>query len=377
MRLLIALQYYVPHRTGYTLHVQRIAEALAARGHSVTVLTAHHLSQLPECETIAGVEVVRLAAPIRISRGAVMPSYLLHAWRYGAKADAIWISTPLLETALWAGIASLRRKRFVITHHGDLHLPQGIANRFIELFTRANYRIAARAADVIVGYSNDYAHFSPYLRPYANKVSVIYPPITIPFPDPSATLALRQQLNPTCGPIIGFAGRFVQEKRPDLLLLAALRLKQRFPNLRLVFAGQHDLHYENTWALCEPLMAQLGDSVVFLGLIEDAQLLANFYAACDVLALPSTSECFALVQVEAMLCGTPVVASDIDGARVPVMVTGMGRLFKSGSEEALTDMLADVLTSPSKYVVERGQIAKIFNFEDTVNAYEAVFKGQK
>lgn len=376
MRLLIALQYYLPHRTGYTLHVQRVAEALVARGHSVVVLTAHHLPHLPKHEIVAGVEVVRLSAPIRISRGAVMPCYPWHAWRLASGADAIWISTPLLETAIWAGIAKLKKKRFVITHHGDLHLPSGLLNRFIEHFTHANYRIAARAADTIVGYSADYARFSPYLRPYAEKLAVIHPPILIPRPDPAATASLRQKLNSTDGPIIGFAGRFVQEKRPDVLLRAALQLKSTYPDLKIVFAGQHNLAYENTWRECAPLIQQLGDSVVFLGLLEDAQQLANYYAACDVLALPSESECFALVQVEAMLCGTPVVASDIDGARVPITVTGMGRLFECGNVEALTRTLAEVLAEPHRYQVKREDVARIFSFENTVRAYETVFGGK-
>ncbi|MGD9943173.1 MAG: glycosyltransferase family 4 protein [Burkholderiaceae bacterium] len=376
LRLLIGLQYYLPHRTGYTLHVQRVARALAARGHSVSVLTARHLPQLALRETIDGVDVLRLSAPLRISRGAVMPGYPWHAWRLAAQADAIWISTPLLETSLWAAVARLRRRRLVITHHGDLHLPGGLLNRFIERFTFANYRIAARAADAIVAYSDDYARFSPYLRPYAGKVSVNYPPLEIPRPDPAAVARLRARLAPQGGPVIGFAGRFVREKRPDVLLQAALLLRQRYPGLRIAFAGQHRIGYEDTWQRCGELLAEVGDSAVFLGLIEDAQALADFYAACDVLALPSESECFALVQVEAMLCGTPVVASDIPGARVPVQQTGMGRLCRCGDAQALADGIAAVLEAPERHRRPRDQIEAVFDLERTVDRYEALFAGR-
>ena len=75
MKILAALQYYLPNRTGYTLHVQRVAEALAARGHRVDVLTARHRAGLAPLETIRGVRVSRLWAPLRVSRGAVMPGY--------------------------------------------------------------------------------------------------------------------------------------------------------------------------------------------------------------------------------------------------------------------------------------------------------------
>jgi len=46
-RILLAVTYYWPHRTGLTLHAQYIAEALAARGYSVTVLTSQFIDTLP------------------------------------------------------------------------------------------------------------------------------------------------------------------------------------------------------------------------------------------------------------------------------------------------------------------------------------------
>jgi glycosyltransferase involved in cell wall biosynthesis len=374
MRLLIALQYYLPHRTGYTLHVQRVAEALAARGHRVTVLTARHLDHLPPKEVIAGVEVIRLEAPIRISRGAVMPGYPWHAWRLAAAADAIWISTPLLEVGLWALVAKARRKRLVITHHGDLHLPAGTLNRFIEWFTFGNYRFGAGRADALVGYSDDYASHSPYLREYRHKLAVISPPIVIPAPRPEAAAAWRARLAPQGGPIIGFAGRFVQEKRPDLLLRAALDLRQRHPDLRVAFVGEHKITYEDMWQRCQGLIEAAGDTAVFVGLLSDPQALADFYAACDVLALPSEGECFALVQAEAMLCGTPVVASDIPGARVPVRITGMGRLFESGNADALAEALQQVLADRAQFLPPAERILDAFSMDRTVDAYEAVLQ---
>src|SRR5690349_22492726 len=47
LKILISLLYYVPHRTGLTIHVQRVAEELARRGHEVTVLTARYKQSLP------------------------------------------------------------------------------------------------------------------------------------------------------------------------------------------------------------------------------------------------------------------------------------------------------------------------------------------
>ncbi|MGE5172135.1 MAG: glycosyltransferase family 4 protein [Rudaea sp.] len=375
MKILAALQYYLPNRTGYTLHVQRVAEALAARGHRVDVLTARHRAELAPSETIGGVRVSRLWAPLRVSRGAVMPGYPWHAFRAAGDADVVWISTPLLETALWAFVSRLRGKRLVVTHHGDLHLPPGAFNRFVEAFTFANYRVAARAADALVAYSDDYARHSTWLRPYAAKVRVVHPPIAIPRPDPEAAARCRAALAPGGGPVVAYAGRFVQEKRPDVLLRAAMLLRARYPGLCVAFAGERQLRYEDTFARCRALLEEAGDLVAFVGLIEDPQALADFYAACDVLALPSDTECFALVQVEAMLCGTPVVASDIPGGRVPVVETAMGRLFRAGDPRALAEALDEVLRNRSRFVKQRERVDAAFSLTRTVDAYEAIFAG--
>src|SRR5690349_3556370 len=124
LKILMALQYYVPHRTGLTLHVQRVAEALAARGHDVTVLTARYELGLPRDElVINGVRVIRLWAPIRVSRGMLMPAYPYAALRLVQMNDVVSLHTPMLETAVFAGYTKLLRKGLIITHHGDLILP--------------------------------------------------------------------------------------------------------------------------------------------------------------------------------------------------------------------------------------------------------------
>ena len=119
-------------------------------------------------------------------------------------------------------------------------------------------------------------------------------------------------------------------------------------------------------------MAAAGDRVRFAGMLEDPGELAAFYAACDVLALPSATECFGLVQAEAMLCGTPVVATDIPGARVPVRLTGMGALVPPGDPEALAVAIGAVLADPARFRRPAPAIADTFSLARTVDRYEAV-----
>ena len=59
----------------------------------------------------------------------------------------------------------------------------------------------------------------------------------------------------------------------------------------------------------------------------------RFFPAAEVTVLPSinSTESFGMVQVESMACGTPVVASDLPGVRVPVTLTGMGRVVPAAT----------------------------------------------
>ncbi len=370
LRILIALQYYLPHRTGYSLHVQRVAEALVRRGHQVTVLAARHHIDLPRDETINGVRIVRLWSPIRVSRGMIAPSYPWAMWGLLRQHDVVWLNVPMLETALTATLTQFTGRGLIATMHGDLVLPKGLFNRFIEKFTFALYAFMARRAHRIIGYSHDYADHSYYLKPFRDKVSIIYPPVVTPEPDPKRVAELRSRWQHEGGPIIGYAGRFVQEKRPDLLIHSLAKINEKYSNARIVFAGEYDIRYEDTWERQQLLIQRFNEQLIFLGLITSGQALSNFYAACDVLVLPSDTECFALVQVEAMLCGTPVVMTDTPGGRVPVTETKMGKIVPRGDWEAIGQAVIDVLDDPDSYVRSREEIEQIFNFDETVRRYE-------
>ncbi|NDJ60121.1 MAG: glycosyltransferase family 4 protein [Chloroflexi bacterium] len=375
LKILICLLYYFPHRTGLTIHVQRVAEELVRRGHEVTVLTARYKNDLPrdDHEMHEGVRIVRLWAPIRMSRGMIMPAYPWAAYQLMQSHDVVSIHTPMLETALVSLISSLAGKKIVATHHGDLLLPPGAFNRFIQGTMFAMYRFMAQRAAQLIAYSDDYARHSYYLQPFLDKVTVNYPPIQMPAPNPQRVEELRAEWAHNGGPLIGFAGRFVREKRPDLLIRALEVINAHYPDVRVVFAGEYDIPYEDTWETHQELVQQYRDQLIFLGLMYDPQDVADFYAAVDVLALTSDSECFALVQVEAMLCGTPVVMTDTPGGRVPVQATGMGKLATRGDWQSIGQALVDVLADTDAYRKTRQEIEDVFSFQQTVDNYERLF----
>ena len=115
--------------------------------------------------------------------------------------------------------------------------------------------------------------------------------------------------------LVAFVGRIQPLKAPDVLLRAAAKL----PDVRVLVVGG-----PSGSGLADPdglvrLADELGisDRVTFLP-PQPREQLANVYRAADLVAVPSYSESFGLVAVEAQACGTPVVAAAVGGLPVAV-----------------------------------------------------------
>ncbi|MHB0858525.1 MAG: glycosyltransferase family 4 protein [Anaerolineae bacterium] len=375
MKILMSLTYYYPHWTGLTAYAQRLAEGLAARGHQVTVLTSRFRSDLPREDEHQGVRIVRLSSWLRLSRGQVMPGFPLALWRLLREHDVVQVHTPMLEAWLVAAMAHRAERKVLMTHHGDLVMPLGLWNQAVQKAVGSLLNRGAEAADAISMYTRDYAEHSAFLRPHLAKVVPIYPPHVMPRPDPAAVAAERRRLGLDRAQVVGFAGRFVEEKGFDYLLKAIPLIRERIPEAHFCFAGEHHVVYETFYERCLPLLEAQREHVTMLGLITDRQKLADFFAMCDVFALPSRTDCFASVQVEAMLCGTPVVATDIPGAREVVRVTGMGRLVAPRNEVALAEGIVAVLAEPERYERSYDEIRSVFDTERSLDEYERLLGG--
>jgi glycosyltransferase involved in cell wall biosynthesis len=377
MKILVALTYYRPHISGLTIYVERAARALAARGHEVLVLTSRYDRRLPLEEVRDGVRIRRVPVLMRVSKGVIMPTIGWWATRLARWADVLWLHLPQFDAAGIALRGRLFHKPVVLTYHCDVTLPPGWLNRVANQVVHLMDHLAARLADVIVSYTEDYARHSPYLSRYLAKVRVIPPPVEIPVPDPERVAAFRARWGLEGHVVIGMAARLAAEKGVEYLLEALPHILAVYPNARVLFAGPYrNVLGEEAYARrLAPLFERYRDHWTFVGVLELEEM-AAFYASCDVLVLPSwnATESFGLVQVEAMLCGTPVVASDLPGVRVPTQTTGMGLTFPPRDSRALARAILRVLAERPAFCRPREWVAQHYNTERTAAAYEALFE---
>jgi glycosyltransferase involved in cell wall biosynthesis len=377
MRILTALTYYRPHYSGLTIYAERLAKAFAQRGHQVTVLTSRYDPSLPANEIRDGVRVVRPRVRFHISKGVLMPSMPYWAWKLVRQADIVHLHLPQLDAALIALIARLQRKPVILTYHCDLILPHGFIHTLANLASNIANRISATLSHAIVTNTRDYAENSAFLQRYLDKVHAIYPPVELVPASQSEIEAFQQKAGIQTGErIISMLARMAAEKGVEYLALALPLILERHPNARILYAGQ----YQNVWGEqnyanhLAPLIAKLGDRWQFLGVISEVEKSALFHLS-DVVAVPSlnSTESFSITQAEAMICGTPVVASDLPGVRQPILLTGLGKIVKPADHVELAKAISEILDQNETFHENSAFIMELFAPNTIAAHYEEIF----
>jgi glycosyltransferase involved in cell wall biosynthesis len=232
----------------------------------------------------------------------------------------------------------------------------------------------------LVTYTPDFADGSPFLRRFADKVETILPPVELPPTDGAAIRALAAATGiGDRRPVIGMATRFASEKGVEVLLDALPTVRRRYPDATVLYAGQHEdvLGERAYFDRLAPTIAELQAAGAwhFLGVLTPAEM-AAYYPNLDLLVVPSLNrtESFGLVQIEAMMHGVPVVASNLPGVRQPAALTGMGEVAAIGDADDLAAKMLAVLDRPDAYAGDPDQVARRFAPDACAAGYEALFE---
>lgn len=359
--LVIALTYYPPYVSGLTNMARDIAEGLAARGRTVTVVTSRYDRSLPREEMLGGVRVVRAPVIARLGRGVISPAFVATAVREMARARVGSLHLPLLEAA---PIAAGARCPLVVTYHCDVTLPPGLVNKAQQVIVDASNRTAMRKAYAVSVTSEDYGRHSRMWPAIEPSMVVIPPPVR---ELPSGPPTYRE----TGGPHIGFLGRIVREKGLEYLVRGFRALPD--PEARLLIGG--DYCTVAGGSVVDRVRAAIGDDsrIRLLGFVPQAAL-GEFYASLDVFTLPSVNafEAWGIVQGHAMLAGVPVLASDIPGVRQPVAQTGFGTLVPPADAGAITEALQSMIDAPYDRAEGAQAAHRAFSADGVLDAYEAL-----
>ena len=378
MKILITTTYYLPNISGITIYIQILAEELVKRGHEVTILTSWHDLQTNREEIINGVKIKRLPIIFYIGKGPICPSFLFRSINEIRKNQIINCHLPQPESVWIAFWSRLFGKKVFLTHHTDLSFWKGIKNKVIDSGVFVCQFLASSMANKIIPYTKDYAQNSYLLKYFLKKITPIYPPIKF---DKEKNATLSQDLKKIIKNkkyVIGFCGRIAQQKGIELLIKSTKILDKKIgsKNYLVLMAGPTKVIGEKYFDyLKKRYPTILKNKFVFLDNIE-RKYLGEFYKNIDVLVLPSNDrlESFGWVQIEAMECGTPCVATNLPGMRIPVRETKLGEIFKNEDEKDLANKIIKVLKTGKKYYQKKFmRDLNKFEYQKSIDAYEKLF----
>lgn len=171
-----------------------------------------------------------------------------------------------------------------------------------------------------------------------------------------------------------FVGRIQPLKAPDILVNAAAELLTLDPSFRdrlqiVICGGPSGSGLEHPESLAE-LALERGIDVNFVP-PQDRQVLADYYRAADLVAVPSYSESFGLVAIEAQACGTPVIAAAVGGLRTAVAHNVSGILVDGHDPRHWAEHILEYLNCPvcpQRLSLGAVRHAGLFSWDRTVDS---------
>jgi D-inositol-3-phosphate glycosyltransferase len=392
-----------PDAGGLTVYVLALAEQLARRGIEVDIFTRRFNTTTPDVvELMPGVQVITISAgpPAHVPKDdlyCLLPDFAsemaLYALQSGRRYDIVhthyWLSG-------WVGRLLKRYWQAPVVHmyHTLAHLKNSVStNGNLESALRLQVeRELVGAVDQIVAPNPDErAELVWRLGAHDCQVCMLPPGIDLQRFQPMDAAAARSRFGLPDGPLVLFVGRIDPIKDLETLLEAIALLKRcscdgQAPHLAIV-GGELDERGEPVGSLAgiydRAREFGIANRLIPMGSRPQDDL-PSLYSAATVCAVSSLYESFGLVAVEAMACGTPVVATRVGGMRFTVEEDISGILVPPSDPQAMASALARVINDRdlrASFQVGARQAAIRFSWHTVgaamVHLYERVAAGER
>ncbi|MFZ1983618.1 MAG: glycosyltransferase [Desulfatitalea sp.] len=342
---------------GMSVYVRELSQCLGAAGHQIDIYTCAGDPGAP----VALAPNVRL---IHVGQGAFarIPKERLpeHMPRLFAAVEAYrreqGLAYDLIHSHYWiSGVvgamaqAQWHRPHLTMFHTlGAAKNTPGSGENESDLRVAQERRLAQSADRIVAPSRGEQANLMGLYGVPREKISVLPCGVDLALFQPRERAASRRRLGlPAEEETILFVGRFAPLKGLENLIQAAALLRPRRPHLTLLIVGGDGPLSPDTRALMHQAH-QLGMALAvrFTGRVAQTEL-PHYYAAADLLALPSYYESFGLVVLEALACGTPVAATAV-GVVPDVIQEGRNGTILTGPEPgAVAQGLERLLAMPT------------------------------
>jgi D-inositol-3-phosphate glycosyltransferase len=355
---------------GLNVYVVETAKRLAQKGIAVDIFTRRTSSSV-NSETVLfdGVKVKQITAgPFEGLTKQSLPSQLcalsagvlreeatqkeghyqlIHS-HYWLSGQVGWVASERWNVPLVHSMHTMAKVKNTTLAIGDTPEPNEREigeQQVIDASTQLIANTEAEAQDLINLYSAD-----------KNHVNVVNPGVDLELFTPGDQNVARKELGiPNDAIVLTFVGRVQPLKAPDILIKAAHQFTLENPQLRnrvriIICGGLSGTGLDKPDSLLSLVKElQLLDLVIFLP-PSSREKLATVYKASTLVAVPSYSESFGLVAVEAQACGTPVLATNVGGLKTTVSDNKSGLLINGHDPRTWAQAIAQIILNENELV---------------------------
>lgn len=340
---------------GMNVYVLQVAKEFARRGNKVDVFTRCHDPRDPQIVNLVdGARVVHLkAGPLSETKETLyqyIPEFLNNLLAFQRSEET---SYDLIHSHYWLSgrVGMALSQNWKVPHVTTFHtlaktkLQARAGESESDLRVAVERRVMDSADAIIVSTDQERDDLARLYQTSPHKVRVIPAGVDLGLFRPLDKTHARKELGLSEKKVILYVGRIEPLKGLDILLNATAMLEDTSDTRLLIVGGKPGQDKE--LGRLKSLAAQLGiaDIVTFTGALSQTEL-PKYYSAADVFVLPSYSESFGLVALEAMACGTPVVVSRVGGLKTFVKDGETGYLIPWRCPEPFAQRIEVLLTNP-------------------------------
>ena len=381
---------------GLNVYVREVCSAFSDRGIATDIFTRRQSPDDPAIESLAP-----LSRVIYLTAGRSLDKYALYSEVPGfaagirSFAESEQLQYDLLYSHYWLSgeVACLLRPEMGAGWAHTAHTLGLVKNRTLASGARpepaqrirVEGEIAQQADLLIVSTPDESDDLVRSYRANPERVFVVAPGIDLATFQPLDRAEARRKIGYGPGRLMLFVGRLERLKGVEIAIRALALLRDReHDDLRFVVLGGDarqggaedgdESEKERLKAVASALGVR--DRVDFLGSVAHHEL-PYFYAAADVCVMPSYSESFGLVALEAQACGRPVVASGVSGLRSVVRDEVSGYLIDGHDPAVYAERIGRLLADPelATQMGLRGRLlAQRFSWTRTADRLEGLFE---
>lgn len=350
---------------GMNVYVRSVAERLARDDVAVDVFTRCQGRAVPEVQTLGELQrVIQVqagpCAPVpKDALAELLPQF---AWAVVARQGLEGVGYDLVHAHYWlsGSAGEVTKARWGVPLVASFHTLGKVKNRVLEEDSRelpdrleAEGSIIAQADRILAPTPAESLHLVELYGADPERIRLVPPGVDLDRFRPGDAGAAKKRLGLQGKRVALFVGRLQPLKGPDVAIRAVAEAIRRDPastaDLFLVLVGGPSGGVDRTLEVARLMEItseeRIADRVRFLPPMPHEEL-PLVYQAADALLVPSRSESFGLVALEAQACGIPVIASDVGGLPYVVSDGESGLLVPGHDAGAYATRLLAILTDP-------------------------------